>query len=74
MFFALLLSTVTDLNGHMLPFQLVRQGPSPGDHEVSGDLCWDENKKTFLMFPKRKTWPYAPRGMVVTGCRVGDHC
>jgi len=40
----------------------VEQKPSPGDHEVAGDLCWDENKKT-LMFPKGKTWPYAPRGM-----------
>ena len=44
---------------------IAREGPSPGDHEVSSDMCWEEDK-TFYMCPKRKTWPYAPRGRVMS--------
>lgn len=56
----------------------VRQGPSPGDHETAGDLCWDEQKRTFYMTPKRKTWPYAPKGIdqepVQQACRSYNMC
>lgn len=41
------------------------QRPTPGDHEIAGDMCWDEDKKIFIMSPKGKTWPYGARGTYV---------
>jgi len=48
-------------------FQLIiaEQRPAPGDHEIAGDMCWDPEKKTFVVLPKGKTWPYAPRGVLI---------
>ena len=57
---------VAVLNCALVIFQLItaEQRPTPGDHEIAGDMSWDSDKKTFIVSPKGKTWPYGPRGVL----------
>ncbi|XP_065909420.1 uncharacterized protein [Dysidea avara] len=47
------------------------QRPTPGDHEIAGDMSWDSDKKTFIVSPKGKTWPYGPREDAHLTCSTG---
>jgi len=57
---------VTVVNHVVVICQLfpAEQRPAPCDHEIAGDMSWEPEKKIFIISPKGKTWPYAPRGVL----------